>query len=129
MAATNNKKTTNKQVGSKPSAAKKVISDETKTEALQVAKSTQKPGQTKEQTKLIAQGIEKGIAEYKKLQKGKARERDKARKQETRAKARETKLDAQDHSNIEDRAASPYLPWGLLTISWIGFIAYIILTK
>ncbi|ABV88655.1 DUF2956 domain-containing protein [Shewanella pealeana] len=129
MAATNAKKTTNKQVGTKPSSAKKVISDETKTEALQVAKSMQKPGQTKEQTKLIAQGIEKGIAEYKKLQKGKARERDKARKQESRAKAREANIADQDHSNIEDRAASPYLPWGLLTISWIGFIAYIVFTK
>ncbi|GIU05400.1 MULTISPECIES: DUF2956 domain-containing protein [unclassified Shewanella] len=129
MAATNPKKTTKKPAGTKPSAAKKVISDETKSEALQVAKSTQKPGQTKEQTKLIAQGIEKGIAEYKKLQKGKARERDKARKQESRAKAREANIADQDHSNIEDRAASPYLAWGLLTISWIGFIAYIMLTK
>ncbi|GIU46247.1 hypothetical protein TUM4438_21560 [Shewanella sairae] len=46
MAATNAKKTTNKPTITKPSAAKKVISDETKTEALQVAKSTQKPGQS-----------------------------------------------------------------------------------
>lgn len=128
MAATNTKKTANKQAGTKPSAAKKAISEETKTEALQVAKSTQKPGQTKEQTKLIAQGIEKGIAEYKKLQKGKARERDKARKQENRAKAREANVAEQDHSNIEDRAASPYLPWGLLTLSWIGFITYIVIS-
>ncbi|GIU14015.1 DUF2956 domain-containing protein [Shewanella sp. MBTL60-007] len=128
MAATNTKKTANKQAGTKPSAAKKAISEETKIEALQVAKSTQKPGQTKEQTKLIAQGIEKGIAEYKKLQKGKARERDKARKQESRAKAREANIAEQDHSNIEDRAASPYLPWGLLTISWIGFITYIVIS-
>ncbi len=129
MAAAKPKANSSKATSSKASAPKKVISDETKNEAFQVAKATQKPGQTKEQTKLIAQGIEKGIAEYKKLQKGKARERDKARKQESRAKAREANIADQDHSNIEDRAASPYLPWGLLTLSWIGFIAYIILAK
>ena len=49
-------------------------------EALRVAKSIQVPGQTKEQTKLIAKGIEKGIALYKQQQSAKARERDKARK-------------------------------------------------
>lgn len=49
-------------------------------EALRVAKATQTPGQTKEQTKVIAAGIEKGIAHYKQQQKEKARERDKARK-------------------------------------------------
>lgn len=36
-----------------------VPSLETQTEAMKIAKATQKPGQTKEQTKLIAQGIEK----------------------------------------------------------------------
>ena len=43
------------------------ISEQTKADAAKIAKGTQKPGQTKEQTKLISQGIEKGIAEYKKL--------------------------------------------------------------
>ncbi|MDF5538971.1 DUF2956 family protein, partial [Vibrio parahaemolyticus] len=33
-----------------------VPSQETQAEAMRIAKSTQKPGQTKEQTKLIAQG-------------------------------------------------------------------------
>lgn len=46
-----------------------VPSLETQTEAMKIAKATQKPGQTKEQTKLIAQGIEKGIAQYKKTAK------------------------------------------------------------
>ncbi len=55
-------------------------SQETQTEAMKIAKSTQKPGQTKEQTKLIAQGIEKGIAQYKKQQKERNRQADKAKK-------------------------------------------------
>ena len=42
--------------------------------AERVAKSIQKPGQSKDQTKLIAQGIEKGISEYKKQQKIKERD-------------------------------------------------------
>ena len=44
------------------------ISEKTKADALKVAKGIQKPGQTKEQTKLISQGIEKGIALYKQQQ-------------------------------------------------------------
>ena len=61
-------------------------SNEVKAEALKIAKGTQRPGQTKEQTRLIAQGIEKGIAEYRKNEKSKARDRDKARKKQARAK-------------------------------------------
>ncbi len=95
---------------------------------MKVAKANQKPGQTKEQTKLIAQGIEKGIAEYKKQQKGKARVRDKQKKQQVRAKAKAAENEHTEE-NIEDRAASPYLPWGLLTLSWIGFISYHVMTK
>jgi hypothetical protein len=49
-------------------------------EAMGVAKSIQVPGQTKDQTKLIAKGIEKGIALYKQQQKAKARERDREKK-------------------------------------------------
>ena len=52
-------------------------SPETREEAMKIAKGTQKPGQTKEQTKLIAQGIQKGIDQYKKKQKAKTREIDK----------------------------------------------------
>ncbi|MGR8942442.1 MAG: DUF2956 family protein, partial [Gammaproteobacteria bacterium] len=49
-------------------------SPQTQEEALKIAKGTQRPAQTKEQTRLIAQGIQKGIDLYKKQQKEKARE-------------------------------------------------------
>lgn len=68
--------------------SKNSVSEQTENQALEIAKATQKPGQTKEQTKLIAKGVEKGIAEYKKRQKAKARELDKKRK----------KLDAKQES-------------------------------
>jgi len=101
------------------------ISEQTKTDALKIAKGIQKPGQLKEQTKLISQGIEKGIAEYKKQQKAKAREADKSRKQAIKAKQ---KADAE---HVEELVEEPkdsrfmvYLPWGLLLLSWLGYTAY-----
>ncbi|GAD89048.1 hypothetical protein VHA01S_014_00730 [Vibrio halioticoli NBRC 102217] len=98
---------------------------------MQVAKATQKPGQTKEQTKLIAQGIEKGIAEYKKRQKQKSRDADKLKKQNLKKKQQQLSTpdntpSAQDNVST---AKSNRLPWVLLVISWVGFIAYTLLTS
>ncbi len=98
-------------------------SPETRHQAMKVARSNQRPGQTKEQTRLIAQGIQKGIEQYKKQQKIKARELDKKIK----------KVNAQIKSpntapNIETREIIKYrqhwLPWSLLAISWIAMVAY-----
>lgn len=100
------------------------ISLETQEEALLIAKKTQKPGQTKEQTRLIAQGIQKGIAEYKKAAKSKQRQADKAKK-------RQQKVQPQIESGKSEPAAqqkpknSARLPWTLLIISWLGFAAYL----
>ncbi|BCV55292.1 MAG: DUF2956 domain-containing protein [Shewanella algae] len=109
---------------------KPAISNETQTEAMRMAKATQKAGQTKEQTRLIAQGIEKGIAEYKKQQKAKARERDKARKQELRQKNRlqHDSDDSADAAEITPSHAPKWLlwfPWILLGLSWLGFALYL----
>jgi len=59
----------------------------TKEEAWRIAKGTQSPGQTKEQIKLIAKGIEKGIALYKKQEREKSRERAKLRKKRDKQRA------------------------------------------
>lgn len=109
---------------------KPTISTETQQEAMIAAKATQKPGQTKEQTKLIAQGIEKGIAEYKKLQKAKARERDKARKQQLRTKSRAVNnMDEQEDSEelfVSQRqfTTATWIAITLLLLSWAGFVLY-----
>ncbi len=50
------------------------LSEKSKDDAMKIARGTQRPGQTKEQTKLIAQGIQKGIEIYKKKHGEKARE-------------------------------------------------------
>ena len=68
-------------------------------EALRVARSIQTPGQTKEQTRLIAKGIEKGIALYKQQQSAKLRERDRQRKKAIKLKAK-----AQEEGPISDSA-------------------------
>jgi hypothetical protein len=106
------------------------ISQQTKAEANKIAKGTQKPGQTKEQTKLISQGIEKGIAEYKKQQKAKAREADKQRKQALKSKQKQAEqvsdMDTEQAAKtISSNRLKQYLPWGLLVLSWLGFAAYI----
>jgi len=119
-------------------------SKETQQNAVTIAKSIQKPGQTKEQTKLIAQGIEKGISEYKKQQKVKARSRDKQRKQQlktkdhlegetsqitdtksgvlTRSGAKNKQVN--QSSNVNKFINNIILPWLLLVASWGGFVFY-----
>lgn len=88
---------------------------------MKIARATQKPGQTKEQTKLIAQGIQKGISQYKKQFKAKSRELDKRR----------TKTLQVPHSSTIDPAITTvykqhWLPWTLLVISWAGFLGYLL---
>jgi len=91
-------------------------------EAMQIARGTQRPGQTKEQTKLIAQGIKKGIEQYKKQQNAKARELDKklkkANQQVTPPNAREVE--------VQERVIHKqhWLPWVLLAITWLTMATY-----
>jgi hypothetical protein len=102
----------------------KAPSPETQDEALKVARATQQPGQTKEQTKLIAKGIQRGIDEYKKQHKARARELNKQIKQ----------LKAQGNAQDQDSAAETLperknssgarLPWILLVLSWLLFAGF-----
>ncbi len=101
------------------------VSPETQAEAMRIAKGTQKPGQTKEQTKLIAQGSQSGIELYKKQQKAKSRERDKLRKKQQKEKNQTEDVDTVIEYQIEYRQS--WVPWGLLVISWLSFISYLFL--
>jgi hypothetical protein len=103
-------------------------SPESQQEALKIARATQKPGQTKEQTKLIAQGIEKGIALYKKQQKERHRQADKARKKQLRLKSEDhTNSAPEDSVEMLDtpKPTTQKLPWVLLALSWLGFAVYL----
>lgn len=114
-----NKNKTNPKSQAAPSS--KTIEDANK-----IANGIKKPGQTKEQTKLVAQGIIKGIETYKKQQKAKARELDKELK---KAKKRETEnKEPQPNSTTTNPAnkISRFIPWVLLAITWICGAAYMI---
>jgi hypothetical protein len=93
---------------------------------MRIARGTQRPGQTKEQTKLIAQGIQKGIEQYRTQQNARTREQDRKRKkssqQITAANAPETlvreKVIYKQH----------WLPWVLLILTWLAIAAYWFIT-
>ncbi|WP_354622718.1 DUF2956 domain-containing protein [Psychromonas sp. MME2] len=99
------------------------ISSETQDEAMVIAKSTQRPGQTKEQTRLIALGIQKGIAEYKKSAKNKQRQADKAKKSRIN-KVTQTSEQSENAPLPQTKNARGALPWGLLITSWALFALY-----
>lgn len=103
------------------------LSEKSKDEAMKIARGTQRPGQTKEQTKLIAQGIQKGIEIYKKKQSEKARALDK--------KLNKASASGASHETSAQQVAEPVavkanrLPWLLLGLSWLGFIVYVVLVQ
>ncbi len=107
---------------------KQPVSPQTQEESLKIAKATQRPGQTKEQTKLIAQGVQKGIELYKKQQKEKSRELSKKLKKVSGQLTQLNELsegDAENESeNIQYINRQHWLPWLLLLISWVGFVIY-----
>ena len=103
---------------------KNKVSEQTKDEALKIAKGTQRPGQTKEQTRLIAQGIQKGIDLYKKQQKAKARELDKKLKKVSQPSTEESPVELAKHMD-SGQTRTDWLPWTLLVLSWLGFGVYL----
>jgi hypothetical protein len=103
-------------------------SPETQAEALKIARATQRPGQTKEQTKLIAQGIEKGIALYKKQQKERARELN--RKLKKAASQSQPSAEPEDQEIAEQIVyRQHWLPWLLLAVSWLGWGVYFFVSQ
>ncbi|KGJ99286.1 DUF2956 family protein [Thalassotalea sp. ND16A] len=102
-------------------------SAETIATAQKVAAGIKKPGQTKEQTKLIEQGIQKGIEQFKKAQKAKSRDANKAKKKQQKLKAEAAGVDINQDALIAKQANNTILPWALLLISWLGFAGYLAL--
>ena len=103
-------------------------SPETQEEALKIAKATQRPAQTKEQTKLIAQGIQKGIDLYKKQQKERSRELSRRLK---KASSQQQQLAEPDDQEIQEMIVyrQHWLPWLLLVLTWLGWGIYVFVAK
>jgi len=109
----------------------KKISRQARAEAMKIARGTQRPGQKKEQTKLIAQGIEKGISEFRKREKAKARERDKHRKKALN-KTNSTPPQAEQTRHAQSKKSvswSVWIPWLLLLASWAYFLTQLRLSN
>ncbi len=107
----------------------KKVSKQARAEALKIARGIQRPGQKKEQTKLIAQGIEKGIAEFRKREKTKARERNKLRKKALKD-PKPTQPQAEQKQGIQTKKSalrSAWVPWLLLVASWAYFLIQLLL--
>lgn len=104
------------------------VSPQTQEEAMRAAMATQRPRQTKEQTKLIAQGIQKGINLYKKQQKSKARELNKklSKASQTQSIPSEESFVSSLDQKTKQRVS---LPWILLIVSRVGFITYFFQTN
>ncbi|MFC3912665.1 DUF2956 domain-containing protein [Pseudaeromonas sharmana] len=111
------------------------VSPEVVAESMRLARANQVPGQSKEQTQLIAQGIQKGIAEFKRNQKARQRAANKVKKQELRQRQHSPSA-AEEllHDEGEELACHgagrgmAILPWGLLLLSWTGFVCYLLTT-
>ena len=103
---------------------KKSVSEQTKDDAMKISRGTQKPGQTKEQTRLIAQGIQKGIELYKKQHKEKSRELDKKLKKVSSRLSPESSADVTSTAEV---VKCSKLPWLLLALSWLGLVVYMFL--
>lgn len=98
-------------------------SPQTQEESLKIAKQIQRPAQTKEQTRLIAQGIQQGIDLYKRQQKEKARELNKQRKKLAKQKMQDAE---QTEAELEPIIVyqKAWLPWILLLLTWLGIGLY-----
>jgi hypothetical protein len=106
------------------SAQSRRVSREIQAEAMKIARSRQMPGQTKEQTRLIAQGIQKGIEQYRKQESGKTRELDKRLKKARQQSNQPAEPQVREVERLVYR--QPWLPWSLLVLTWVaGAAAYI----
>ena len=98
-------------------------SEVTHDEAMRIARGRQRPGQTREQTKLIAQGIQEGIKQYRKQQSAKGRELDKKLKKVRQQVASPGVREIEVQEKVVYR--QHWLPWVLLVVSWLAMAAYL----
>lgn len=109
------------------SKVKKEVRD-VRAEALKIANSQHVDGQTKEQTRLIAKGIQRGMEQYLRQQSEKARELDKRVKkvkQLSGAISNEKSPFENETKSSGSSESMHVLPWLLLGISWCIFFLYL----
>ena len=94
--------------------------------ALNIAQGIKQGNQTKTQTKLVAQGIGKGIELYKKQQNKKLRDIDKNKKKELKNKSNSESNNIGMANQFQKKSliSQANLAWGLLLLSWLFFLVY-----
>lgn len=102
------------------------LSAEEKAAALAIVNDVSKPSFNKQQRKDVQQAIEQGIERYKRQHKAKARDFDKALKNQRK---QEQRLQVEDDVSIVSGSDTlkTVLPWGLLLLSWLAFAAFVFL--
>lgn len=98
-------------------------------EALKIANSQHIEGQSREQTRLIAAGIQRGMEQFLRQQSEKARELDKRVKKVKRlAEATPPSIgNVSSADEARDPSRISWLPWVLLAASWVFFFGYVLL--
>lgn len=96
-------------------------------EALKIANSQHIEGQTREQTRLIAAGIQRGMEQFLRQQSEKARELDKRVKKARRLTAapQQTEQTVEVAAPKGNPLLQSWLPWGMLIASWFFFAVYL----
>jgi len=102
----------------------KKVAREIQLEAQQIAKSLQKPEHTKEQTRLIAGGIQQGIETYRRRQAERERDFD---KEVNRLKKETAAEPAQPQIQQRVIYRQHWLPWALLAAT-LALLAYLAVT-
>lgn len=92
-------------------------------EALKIANSVKTEGQTTVETKVIANGIQRGMEMFLRQQSEKTRDLDKRVKKVKQLTTQLTQeKSAYVKEEIENTQTSPRLPWVLLAVSWVIFV-------
>ena len=93
-------------------------------EALKIANTIKTEGQTTVETKAIANGIQRGMELFLRQQSEKTRDLDKRTKKVKQLANQLTQQKPEDEKDIEPEQKPSLLPWILLTVSWVLFLAF-----
>lgn len=109
-------------VDNRPKAKTKKEVRDLKAEALKIANMIHIEGQTKAETKLIANGIQRGMEMFLRQQSERARELDKrAKKIKQMGQVVSSAATDGEVESVRDDSGTVKLPWLLLAISWVLF--------
>ncbi len=109
------------------SANKSKVSVEIRNESAEITQQVVKPGMAKQQRKEVQKAIEAGIALYKKQHSSKQRDYNKQGKKALASLQQQNSQTTKEVEPLASKIINSWLPWGLLVLSWIGFLVFYML--